>query len=156
MSLLLWPQSHNHPLATAFWMVGWPASATAYGCVSFRNFFFVLKPLFLYIQVTATSILSWLGLLIVPLLFLWQGLSVCPWQAWHLLCRPSWPWLRRDPTCFCLPSSGINGLLDRACLMYPFPVLSFSFLCVFKLKTRFSWTVCCWLPWILFCCVLVV
>lgn len=43
-------------------------------------------------------------------------------------------------------SAQVKGLLHRA----TFPVLSFSLLCVFKLKTRFSWAVCGWLLWILF------
>lgn len=108
--------------------MGWPAGNTVYGYVSFRNYYFLSSSLFF-------SIFGWqllpcfLGFawLVVPLLFLWQGLSVCPWQAWHLLRRPSWPWLCRDPT-------RIKGLLHRAWLMYPFPFFHFLFFVSLNLK----------------------
>jgi hypothetical protein len=49
-----------------------------------------------------------------------QGLSMQPWVAWNLLCRPQLTSSSQRSTCFCLLSDGIKGV----CHHYPDPDLT--------------------------------
>lgn len=63
-------------------------------------------------------------------LFLWQDLTMQPWQAWNSLDRPDWPWTQRIPT----STFQVPGL--KACAI---TLASLEFLIVIVINYFLSW-----------------